>query len=309
MTEATRSPFQRQGVLVALCLVILIAVLAGCVWLVGFPGRAGLPADPLFSGEEAYEHVLAQMNLGPRTVGSAAHAQAGEYIVKQLEATGWEVEVQEFEYDGVQLRNFIGRAAVGQGPVVIVGAHYDSRRHADQDQAEPLAPVPGANDGASGVAVLLELARALDRDGLTNEVWLAFFDAEDDGGIDGWPWIIGSTHMAQSLTVEPAYVVVVDMIGDADQQMYLDFNSDAELAGRIWSLAASLGYGEHFIPVPRYSMLDDHTPFAQLGIPAVDVIDFDYPYWHTTADTADKVSAASLERVGRTVEVLLEGDS
>jgi Zn-dependent M28 family amino/carboxypeptidase len=262
-----------------------------------------------FSGDKAYAHVLAQMDFGPRVVGSEAHWQAGEYIQEQLLAAGWEVEVQEFEYDGIGLRNFIARVGEGQGPVVIVGAHYDSRRYADHDPVTPLAPVPGANDGASGVAVLLELARTVDRERLANEVWLAFFDAEDDGGIDGWPWIVGSTYMAHSLTVEPEYVVVVDMIGDADQQIYLDINSDVEVAGRIWALAASLGYGQYFIPVPKYAMLDDHTPFAQLGIPAVDIIDFDYPYWHTTADTADKVSPASLERVGRTVEALLEGDS
>jgi len=100
---------------------------------------------------------------------------------------------------------------------------------------------------------------------------------------------------------------VVDMIGDADQQIYIDHNSDAQLSARIWSLAAGLGYGEQFVPIPKYAMLDDHTPFAQRGIAAVDVIDFDYPYWHTVADTADKVSPESLERVGRTMERLLEG--
>ncbi len=299
-----------QRVLLAVGVVALLAAGTAALWIYWpFNRAAAGRGAQTFSGEQAYQHVLRQMEFGPRVVGTDAHRLAGEYIVQQLEEVGWQVEAQPFEYDGIALRNFIARVGQDKGPVVIIGAHYDSRRYADQDPAAPLSPVPGANDGASGVAVLLELARTLDIDKLDNEVWLAFFDAEDDGGINNWPWIIGSSYMADNLTVEPEYVVVVDMIGDASQDIYIDNNSNVELSGRIWTLAASLGYGQQFIPVPKYSMLDDHTPFAQLGIPAVDIIDFDYPYWHTTADTADKVSADSLERVGRTVEVLLEGES
>jgi Zn-dependent M28 family amino/carboxypeptidase len=166
--------------------------------------------------------------------------------------------------------------------------------------------VPGANDGASGVAVLLELARTLDREAVPNEIWLAFFDAEDNGRLDGWDWIAGSTHMAANLTVTPEAMILVDMIGDAEQQIYFDRNSDAALSARVWAVAAQLGYADYFLPLPKYTMLDDHIPFRDRGIPAIDIIDFDYPYWHTTADTADKVSAASLERVGRTLESFLE---
>jgi Zn-dependent M28 family amino/carboxypeptidase len=96
------------------------------------------------------------------------------------------------------------------------------------------------------------------------------------------------------------------MIGDADQQLYLERNSDADLQTYLWEIAATLGYTETFIPLYRWTMLDDHLPFARRGIPAVDIIDFDYPYWHTTQDTPDKVSAESLERVGRVLEVWLE---
>jgi Zn-dependent M28 family amino/carboxypeptidase len=156
------------------------------------------------------------------------------------------------------------------------------------------------------VAVLLELARSLDLEHVPNEIWLAFFDAEDNGGLDGWDWIAGSRYMAQNLTAEVEAMILVDMVGDADQQIYFDRNSDALLSERVWREAAALGYGGTFIPEPRYAMLDDHIPFRDLGIPAIDIIDFDYPYWHTTEDTADKVSAASLERVGRTVEAFLE---
>ncbi|HUV91133.1 MAG TPA: SUMF1/EgtB/PvdO family nonheme iron enzyme [Anaerolineae bacterium] len=260
--------------------------------------------EPLvFDGEAAYAHVQAQCDLGFRPTGSEAWRATGDYIISHLEQRGWTVETQEFTYRGTPVRNVIGR--VGEGPVVILGAHYDTRRSADQEDAS--VPVMGANDGASGVAVLLELARTLEREALQNQVWLAFFDAEDNGQLDGWEWCVGSSHMAANLEVTPEAVVVVDMIGDADQQLYLERNSDAALQTRLWEIAATLGYTGTFIPEYRWAMLDDHVPFAQRGIPAVDVIDFDYPYWHTTQDTPDKVSAESLERVGRVLEVWLEG--
>lgn len=286
----------------AATVVIGIAVLALAVWWLAPKNSA--PTE--FSGELAYRHVTAQMELGPRPTGSDASRKTGDYILAGLKSAGWQTETQEFTYRDTQARNVIGKAAIGKGQVIIVGAHYDTRKFADQDSVSPRSPVPGADDGASGVAVLLELARALDADHLKNEVWLAFFDAEDNGGIDGWDWIVGSTRMAESLTVSPQAMILADMVGDADQQVYLDLNSDPTLSAGLFRIAADLGYGEYFIPAPKYSMLDDHTPFMQRGIPSVDLIDFDYPYWHTTQDTADKVSAASLERVGRVIEAYLE---
>jgi len=252
----------------------------------------------------ALAHAEAQMKLGARPTGSAAWRATGDYIITQLDRYGWAHEEQVFDYRQTTIRNIIGRK--GSGPVIILGAHYDTRRRADRDPMNPSAPVPGANDGASGVAVLLELARVLNADRLRYQVWLAFFDAEDNGELDGWEWTVGSTYMARNLKVKPEAVIVVDMIGDADQQIYFDQNSDRVWSERIWNAAARLGYDKYFIPQPRWAMFDDHTPFARLGIPAVDIIDFDYPYWHTTADTLDKLSPASLDRVGRTIQFLLE---
>ena len=259
-----------------------------------------------FDGQRAYEHVLAQEAIGPRPTGSPPGWATGDYIIRQLKSLGWTVETQEFVFRGVRGRNVIGKA--GQGPVVILGAHYDTRPAADMDPdpARRQQPILGANDGGSGVAVLLELARVLDRDGLDRQVWLAFFDAEDRGRLDGWPFSVGARQMAQNLTLKPQAVVVVDMIGDADQNIYYETNSDPELSAKIWAIAAELGYRDTLIPQPKYTIIDDHLPFKEQGIPAVDMIDFDYPYWHTLADTADKVSPTSLERVGRTLEVWLE---
>jgi Zn-dependent M28 family amino/carboxypeptidase len=150
------------------------------------------------------------------------------------------------------------------------------------------------------------MARVLEADKLKNEVWLAFFDAEDRGRLDGWPFSVGARQMAENLIVAPQAVVVVDMIGDADQNIYLEQNSTPALRRELWAVAGELGYQAYIIPELRHTIIDDHIPFLERGIPAIDIIDFDYPYWHTTADTADKVAPESLERVGRTLEVWLE---
>ncbi len=296
--------------LVFILITVDIAVALGALaWWWTRPAAISSPlgtAPAQFSGEQAMEHVQAQMAFGPRPTGSAANRQTGHYILAALKSAGWQTETQEFTYLDTPVRNIIGKAAVGRGPVIIIGAHYDTRRRADQDKQNPQAPVPGANDGASGVAVLLELARTLNTQTLHNEVWLAFFDAEDNGDLDGWQWIVGSRYMADTLTVTPQAMILADMIGDADQQIYYDANSNVALSAQLFKLAAGLGYGAQFIPAPKYAMEDDHTPFAERGIPAVDLIDFDYPYWHTTQDTADKLSAASLERVGRVLEAYLQ---
>ncbi len=258
----------------------------------------------LFDGERAYGHALDQCALGPRPSGSEAGWATGDYVVASLQERRWDVEVQEFEYDGVPLRNIIGK--LGHGPVIILGAHYDTRPVADRDPEHQNEPIMGGNDGASGVAVLLELAEVLPRHELSNEVWLAFFDAEDRGRLHGWPWCVGSNYMAESLMVNPAYVVVVDMVGDPDQRLYYEGNSDVALREDLWAIASDLGYRK-FIPRVRHTITDDHLPFAERGISAVDIIGLNYGYWHTTGDTCDRVSSHALEQVGRVLEEWLTG--
>ncbi|MGC9357043.1 MAG: M28 family peptidase [Anaerolineae bacterium] len=277
------------------------------------PATPTLPPEPTvtplpqtFQGELAYDWVLRQTDLGYRITGTETNLLAGDMFIEDLRALGWEVREQNFTYRDTPVRNIL--AWRGEGPALLIGAHYDTRRAADQE--DPNVPVMGANDGASGVAVLLELARVVDPTQINNRLYLAFFDAEDNGDLDGWSWIVGSSYMANNWgeAGEPPLeaMILVDMIGDADQQIYYERNSDPALREEIWAIAAELGYGDRFIPQPKYAMLDDHIPFIRQGIPAIDIIDFDYPYWHTTQDTPDKVSPESLEAVGHTLEVWLE---
>jgi len=254
-----------------------------------------------FDGGRAMSDVHKQVSFGPRVPGSDAHSSTVEYITETLTENDWTAEVQETSLMNQPIRNVIGKRGAGD-PWIILGAHYDTRLLADRDgdAAKWNQPVPGANDGASGVAVLLELSRVIPMD-IPGEIWLVFFDAEDNGRIPGWDWILGSTAFANSLQAFPEEVIIVDMIGDADLNIYQEGYSDQALTHEIWSLAAELGYADYFIPEVKHTILDDHLPFISLGIPAVDIIDIDYTYWHTSEDTPDKVSAESLQVVGDTL--------
>jgi hypothetical protein len=309
MPEPHRLPrrYTRREVLRGALLLCGAAALAR---LPHFAGAAGSVPDPqaaLFQSARAFAHAEAQMQWVPRHPGTEGARLCGDYILAELDAAGWATEEQPFTYRNTPCRNLIGKR--GSGPVFIIGAHYDTRRLADEDPdpANHTQPVPGANDGASGIAVLLELARVLRPETLGRTIWLVAFDAEDNGDLDGWDWIVGSQYMADNLTTLPQGMVLVDMIGDADLQIHHEYNSSRSLNDAIWQVAADEGYTA-FIPNYRWSIIDDHIPFRRLDIPAVNLIDFDYPYWHTVEDTLDKISAASLEAVGRTVHAwLLQG--
>jgi len=266
------------------------------------------PVPVAFDGQRAHANVQTQVAFGPRIPGTEGHAKVQEWMREELESAGWQVEVQESEALGHPIRNVVAKRNE-QPPQIIVGAHYDSRMFADNDPdpAQHTNAVPGANDGASGVAVLLELARTLPQD--TVSVWLVFFDAEDNGRIEGWDWILGSREFVKNNPIQPRAAVIVDMIGDADLNIYRERNSNPELTDEIWAVAKGLGYETKFISEYKHSMLDDHTPFLEAGIPAVDIIDFDYPYWHTVQDTPDKVSPESLQAVGATVRAWIMGQS
>jgi glutaminyl-peptide cyclotransferase len=286
--------------------VYLIAVGILFAIMLAWYGRAFLldrqAASAKFDGDRAYADVQAQVAFGPRIPGSDAHAKVLEWMRAELESAGWQVEIQSSESMGHAVRNLLAHRN-GTPPQIILGAHYDSRIYADRDPdpGKWTQPVPGADDGASGVAVLLELARTLPKDSVP--VWLAFFDVEDNGDIPGWDWLLGSKAFVAEMTVKPQAMVLVDMVGDTDLSLPMEANSDPALRIAIWNTAAQLGYGDVFVPRPKYYIEDDHIPFIDAGIPSVDIIDIDYAYWHTVSDTPEHVSPRSLKIVG---DVLLE---
>jgi hypothetical protein len=280
--------------------IISLIILGITGWLFG----KQISTPDTFSGERALLDVEYQLSLGPRTPGSDAHAQTVSWLQQELTDSGWSVEIQETTVGEVEVKNIVAKR--GQGtPWIILGAHYDSRIAADQDQdaAKRTERCQELRWG-SGVAVLLELARVLPTD-LDKQIWLVFFDAEDNGNYNGRGWIIGSQAFVANLEGQPDSAIIVDMIGDADLNIYMEKNSNPALTQEIWGVASELGYVQ-FAPEYRYRIIDDHVPFIQANIPAVDIIDFDYPYWHTTEDTLDKVSANSLKAVGDTLLAWLQ---
>lgn len=277
--------------------VILLLFAALLAWYAFAFLRGSADGATPFDGVRALEDVQRQVDFGPRIPGSIAHAQAIKWIEAELTSAGWAVELQTAVSMGHELTNVIAHRDSGP-PQVLVGAHFDTRLIADRDLQPELRarPGPGANDGASGVAVLLELARTLPPDSIP--VWLVFFDAEDNGRIPEWDWILGSRAFVESTAAKPQQMILLDMVGDSDLRIPMEGHSDSDLRLSIWATAARLGHDDVFVPELGSAILDDHVPFLEAGIPAVDIIDMDYPYWHTTADTTDKLSSESLQIVG-----------
>ena len=254
-----------------------------------------------FDGDRAWRDVQTQVAFGPRIPQSDAHAKTVAWMQEELVAAGWNAQVQSLTYMGHPIQNVIASRG-SQTPQIILGAHYDSRLHADHDPdpGRRNEPVPGADDGASGVAVLLELARTLPSDSVP--ISIVLFDAEDNGNIPGWDWILGSRAYVANMDFTPQAMILVDMVGGANLSLPMEGNSDPSLRRSIWETASQLGYDEIFLPQVKYNIEDDHIPFIQAGIPSVDIIDLDYPYWHTTEDTADHVSPRSLQAVGNVLQ-------
>ncbi|MFN2113556.1 MAG: M28 family peptidase, partial [Anaerolineales bacterium] len=232
--------------MILLSLIVLISFSAGCAFLDLTP-RSISDDSIYFQAERAYQDLAYQVDLGPRIPGTPGHEQIRIWITENLEESGWIVEEQLAEIAGFQVRNLI--AYREEAPeYILLGAHYDTRIMADHDPDQSMRdqPVPGANDGASGVAVLLELARVLPKD-LSIPVKLVFFDAEDNGGIGEWDWILGSRAFVRDLEDPPQAAVIVDMVGDDSLEIYFEGNSDPAIREGIWRQARELGYGNVFI--------------------------------------------------------------
>jgi Zn-dependent M28 family amino/carboxypeptidase len=226
-------------------------------------------------------------------------------IAETFESFGWGVEFQNFTHNNTECVNIIMKWASENNAPLILGAHYDTRPPGPSDPGSGV----GANDGASGVAVLLELANSLPEE-IRPNVEIVLFDAEDSGRIPGWDWILGSTHYVSQLSSERRNtikaMVLLDMVGDIDLELRRERSSTTSLQNSIWSIADQLGYNDTFTDSYGWSVIDDHSPFLDADIAAVDIIQTPFPsYWHTLDDTPDKCSADSLEIVGEVLEVFI----
>ncbi len=265
---------------------------------------------PIFDGESAFGFLTGQCDFGPRPPGSENLTLCRTYISETLESFNWTVSIQNFTYMETPCANIIATWNGTTDSPIILGAHYDTRPNATSDYpANRSLPILGANDGASGTAVLMELARILPTSE-RSKVELVFFDAEDSGQINGWDWIRGAVHYVSELTTirknSIEAMVLADLVGDAELYLPKEGSSTDSLQNVIWSIAADLGYSSTFVNTAGSSVTDDHRPFLDAGIPAVDIIQVPFPsYWHTLEDTPDKCSGDSLEKVGRVLEVFV----
>ena len=266
------------------------------------------------SGAEILDLVRAQVDLGPRVPGSEAHARLEVMLAAGLRAASAEVSVQEFAvtFRGTTLRcaNVIGvfRARGGKpgaAAPLLLGTHYDTRPRADRE-ADPVAreaPIPGANDGGSGTAILLHMLDGLSRHGLDRDLIVAFFDAEDLGNIDGGQFAQGAEHLAANPPrgLSPSEVIALDMVGGAGMVFDIDAHAlrhppSRRLTRELFRCGAEKGYRPFLGDKPQRLKLivSDHYPFIRRGIASCILIDIDYPQWHTHGDGLHALSAESL---------------
>ncbi|NHJ14096.1 MAG: M28 family peptidase [Candidatus Thorarchaeota archaeon] len=238
-------------------------------------------------------------------------------MIQTLESFGWTVTMQNFTFDAIECVNVIANYGDAPNVSVVLGAHYDTRPYASEDPNEDNkeTPILGANDGGSGTAALLELSCVLPED-VRSKIELVFFDAEDSGEIDvndtgiTWPWILGSTYYVDQMSAHEvestSAMILLDMIGDENLRLPKETTSTDSLQNAVWAIAAQLGYGNIFLDEFGGGVIDDHKPFLDASIPALDIIQTPFPSsWHTLSDTPDRCSAASLDAVGKVVEAFL----
>ena len=266
-------------------------------------------AGAIFNAQRAFEILKKQCEFGPRPPGSPAHRATQNYLFTELKkyANNAQLQPLQYEVNGVtlQLNNILAEFGPSSGETLLLAAHWDTRPFADRDPKPENQDIPilGANDGASGVAVLLEIARVLKQRPPPRRVIIVLFDGEDYGrSVDNM--FIGSRFFSQNLGKwRPDYGILLDMVGDKDLRIPIErysWEANREFTELIWDRAASLGLAP-FQKRLGAAILDDHVPLIKVGIPMVNIIDFTYPYWHTIEDTVDKCSPKSLEVVATLV--------
>ena len=280
--------------------------------------------SPEFNSDSAYAYTKAQVDFGPRIPSTPAHAKCAEYLVAKLKSFGGEVTLQQAPaktYDGKthRLKNIIAAFYPEKTQRVLITAHWDSRPFSDQDPNEAMKDksFEAANDGASGVAVILEMARQIKEKQPEVGVDFILWDIEDYGSAnDQTPnettWCIGSQYWAKNPHVKgykPLYAINLDMVGGSNAQFTQDELSRKyapNVVNKVWSIAGEIGYGNYFINVSSGNLVDDHFWINQAGIPAIDVIHYSdaagfYSNWHTQLDNLNNIDRNTLKAVGQTM--------
>lgn len=299
----------------------LMRMTAAVVLLGACERGAQTPEHGPFDGEKALSYVRTQLAFGPRIPGTEGHRKTGDWIVQMMRERADTVIEQTWTHktvkgDTLPLRNILARFRPEAAERILYVTHWDTRPIAD-NAMEPdrrSLPVPGANDGASGVALLIALGDLLKQTPPTTGIDFLFTDGEDYGSF-GPPEedvLIGAKYFAEHLPspgYRPLFGVLWDMIGDRDLQIAKEGHSvdkAADVVERVWRVASDLGYGQYFNPGNWGPITDDHLPLLAKGIPIIDVIDIAYSPHHTPDDTIDKVSAQSLKIVGDVAWAVLQ---
>jgi glutaminyl-peptide cyclotransferase len=264
-------------------------------------------AAPVFDGARAWEHLRQMVQIGPRPAGSAALRQTRAYITRQISSYGLTVQEQPFTATTpkgpIDMVNLVVRLPGKRTERILITGHYDTKFFANMRFV-------GASDGASSAAFLIELARVLKDVPREFTYELVWFDGEE--AVVEWrdnDNTYGSRHYVEAAQKAGAIktlraMILIDMVGDSDLQIRRDSNSTTWLNDVVWAAAKRVGHGNTFVDLPT-QVEDDHLPFIQAGVPSVDIIDLDYPAWHTSADDLPAVSQKSLQIVGDVVVAAL----
>ena len=301
--------------------IVLIVVLAMAVGFFGYLGYGLAIADTSkrqFSGDQAMLYVQKQLDFGSRVTGSPESQASVDWIVDELTSKGWDVVIQPFRTSNdVAAQNLIAISpgAADDAPVILLGAHFDSRIQTDDTAAQndtPL-PSPGANNGGSGTAILLELARTLDTREPKQRVCLGFFDGSANAGIDDWQPAEGSNYVVQNLDADvprcasPSAIITMDMVGSATQ-LSIEQRSSIGLVNGVRQAATELEIDDLLFNIPILAADGDHLPFVAAGIPVLHIMDATYLQRTTSEDTIEQIKPTNLQRLGRTLKLFLEQD-
>lgn len=286
------------------------------------PTVAKIVERPPFNADSAFAYVSQQVGFGPRVPGSEAHARCRQWLVDRLQSADAAVELLDTVVtspDGqkVAIHNILGHIRPDATKRVMLLAHYDTRPWADMDPDTDAhhRPIDGANDGASGVAVILEVIRNIDAVPTTTGLDILFVDCEDSGNYaDDASWCLGSQAFAASMSPtgkRPDYAILLDMVGGKDALFYREQFSNVyarTIVDRVWNTAASLGYSDRFIQQIGGAINDDHIHLLGAGIPAIDIVEMSHPQtksfnstWHTLSDNISNIDPATMKIVGETI--------